>query len=81
MKKPTKKLRFNDLSNPWQRFRSQTGISQAQLAELLKVGQPAVSGYEAGDFPLPDTAKRFVELARRYKVRMSMEEVYGRLAV
>mgnify|MGYP001565878366 CR=1 FL=1 len=81
MKKPTKKLSFNDLSNPWQRFRSQTGISQAQRAELLKVGQPAVSGYEAGDFPHPDTAKRFVEIARKHKIRMSMEEVYARLEV
>lgn len=81
MKKPTKKLRFNDLSNPWQRFRSQTGISQAQLADLLKVGQPAVSGYEAGDFPAPETAKRFVAIAQKYKVRMSMSEIYERLAV
>ena len=81
MPRAKKKLRFTNLSNPWQRFRSQTGISQVALAELMNMGQPAISAYESrGRFPGPIAAKRFVELAKRYRVRMSLDEVYERLA-
>ena len=80
MQRAKKKLRFTDLSNPWQRFRSQTGLSQVALAELMEMGQPAISAYESrGRFPEPIAAKRFVDLAKRYRVRMSMEEIYANL--
>ena len=73
------KLKFTDLSNPWQRFRSQTGMTQTALAELLQTKQTSISQYEAGDFPSPGVAKRFVALARRYKVRMDLDELYANL--
>ena len=77
--KRERKLTFSDLSNPFQRFRSQTGLSQTDLAKELGLGQSAISGYEAGDLPVPEVAARFVKLARRYRVRMDMNEVYARL--
>ena len=75
------KLKFTDLTNPWQRFRSQTGLSQVAVAELMQMGQPAISSYELGRPPSPRVAKRFVELAKRYKVRMDLDEVFGALVV
>ena len=79
MPKAQRKLRFTNLTSPWQRFRSQTGISQVQLAKLLELSQPAISKYERGALPEPGIAKRFVALSRRYKVRMSLEELYADL--
>ena len=79
MKKTKRKLRFSDLSNPWQRFRSQTGLTQAQLAQLLDMKQTAISMYECGDrLPAPAYARRFLKLAKRRKIRMSMDEIYAR---
>ena len=76
------KPRFNDLTNPFQRARSMTGLSQYALADVLKIQQPAVSGYESGvDFPSPVTAKRFVLWCRRRKIRMSLDEVFEQLTV
>ena len=77
--KRERKLTFSDLSNPWQRFRSQTGLSQTDLARELGLGQSAISGYEGGDLPVPEIAARFVKLARRYRVRMSLDEIYAAL--
>ena len=75
------KPRFNDLTNPFQRARSMTGLSQYALADELKIVQSAISGYEAGvDFPSPITAKRFVEWCRKRRVRMDLDEVYAKLA-
>ena len=76
-----RKLKFTNLSNPWQRFRSQTGLSQVELAEALKIKQPAVSAYELGNLPSTRIAKRFVDLAKKHRVRMSLDEVYGALTV
>ncbi len=73
------KLRLGDLTNPWVRFRSQTGFSQAALAGLMKLGQPAISSYEAGSFPEVAIAKRFVELSRKHRVRMDLDEIYAAL--
>ena len=74
--------RFNDLTNPFQRARSMTGISQQELANALEVQQSIVSRYETSrQFPHPEIAKRFVLWCRKRKIRMSMEEVYERLAV
>ena len=59
-----------------------TGMPQHELADVLKIGQPAVSGYESGaDFPHPVIAKRLVLWCRKRKIRMSMDEVYERLEV
>ena len=77
--KRERKLTFSDLSNPWQRFRSQTGLSQTDLARELGLGQSAISGYEAGDLPVPEVAARFVKLAKKRRVRMDFNEVYGAL--
>ena len=79
MAKSEKKRVFTDLTNPFQRFRSQTGMSQVELAAALGLGQPAVSAYERGAFPGPAIAKLFVDLAKRHKVRMDLDEVYERL--
>jgi len=73
--------RCDDLTNPFQRVRSQAGLSQQALADALKVQQPAISGYEAGDFPSPTVAKRLVLWCRKKKIRMSMDEVFEKLAV
>ena len=75
------KVKFTDLTNPFQRARSMVGMSQYALADELKIGQPAVSGYEDGDFPSPEVAKRFVLWCRKRKIRMSLDEVYERLPV
>ena len=72
-------LKFKDLRNPWQRFRSQTGLSQVELAKEMNLVQSAISSYECGSFPEPAIAKRFVSIARRHKVRMSLEEIYAEL--
>mgnify|MGYP001599850111 FL=1 len=73
--------RCNDLTNPFQRARSMSGISQQALAEALKIQQPAISGYENGDFPSPEVAKRFVLWCRKRKIRMSLDEVFEQLTV
>ncbi len=77
MAKSEKKRVFTDLRNPFQRFRSQTGMSQVQLAVALGLGQPAISAYERGSFPEPSIAKLFVDLAKRHKVRMDLDEIYA----
>ena len=74
--------RFNDLTNPFQRARSMTGISQQKLADALEIQQSIVSRYETSrQFPGPEIAKRFVLWCRKRKIRMTLEEVYDRLAV
>lgn len=76
------KIRFNDLSNPFQRVRSMVGISQRALGDAIGTGQPKISAYEATDeFPTPVVAKRFVLWCRKRKIRMSLEEVYENLEV
>lgn len=71
------KISFSDLSNPWQRYRSQTGVSQATLAQELGISQVAISGYERRiRKPLPRIAQAFVALAAARKVRMTWEEIY-----
>ena len=79
MPKVGRRIGFTDLSNPWQRFRSQLGISQTTLARLLNLRQSAISKYEQGGAPKPEIAKRFVALAKKHRVRMSMDEVYANL--
>ena len=75
-------LKFSDLSNPWQRFRSMMAMSQRDLAKILELGQSTVSQYESGArFPDPVPAKRFVILCRARRVRCSMDEVYEKLDV
>ena len=81
MAKRPKQLKFSDLSNPWQRFRSQTGFSQVELAAAMNVGQSAISAYESGALPSATIAQRFVALARKHRVRMDLDEVYAALAV
>lgn len=73
--------RFNDLTNPFQRARSMTGVSQYALAAALKVQQPAISSYEAGSFPEVAIAKRFVLWCRKRRVRMSLDEVFDKLEI
>lgn len=79
MARPDKKRKLSNLQNPFQRFRSQTGMSQVELAAALGLGQPAISSYERGSFPGPTIAKLFVDLAKRHKVRMDLDEVYQQL--
>lgn len=79
MQKHKKKLRFNDLSNPFQRFRSQTGVTQLELAKNLGLRQSTISGYEAGDVPDPPVAKRFIDLAKKHRIRMDFNELYAGL--
>ena len=73
---------FNDLSNPWQRFRSQTGMGQIELAKLLGISQPGLCAYEKRPdqkgfrSPRVEVAKRFIELAKQRRVRMSFSELY-----
>ena len=81
MAKVEKKRKFTNLTNAFQRFRSQTGMSQVELAAALGLGQSAISGYERGAFPEPAIAKLFVDLAKRHRVRMDLDEVYERLEV
>lgn len=77
----TNRPRFTDLTNPFQRARSMAGISQHALADILGVGQPAISGYETeeGRFPEIRAAKRFVLWCRKNKIRMDLDEVYEKL--
>ena len=72
--------RFNDLTNPFQRARSMTGLSQHKLAKELDLKQSIVSRYESSQlFPGPEVAKRFVAWCKKRRIRMSLEEVYQRL--
>lgn len=72
------KISFKNLSNPWQRFRSQTGMSQDRLAAALNVSQAAVSAYETRRrAPLMSVSKRFLALAALWKIRMSLAELYA----
>mgnify|MGYP001601916573 FL=1 len=73
--------RFNDLTNPFQRARSMTGLSQYALADALGIQQSVISRYEScAMFPDPATAKKFVLWCRKRKIRMSLEEIYERVA-
>ena len=76
-----RKIGFTNLTNPFQRFRSQVGMSQQGLAEQLKLAQSAISNYERGHPPTPEIAKRFVALAKARRVRMSLDEIYSSLGV
>ena len=72
------KISFKDLSNPWQRFRSQTGMSQAALAQLIGCTQVAISAYESRRrTPAMRISKEFLALAAARKVRMSLAELYA----
>lgn len=80
--RPKGTVKFNDLSNPWQRFRAVTGMSQAALAGLIEVAQQTICQYESGErFPHPFYAKRFVILCKARRIRCSMDEVYDKLSV
>lgn len=72
------KISFKDLSNPWQRFRSQTGMSQSALGKLVGVTQVAISAYESRRrTPAMRVSKALVALALTRKVRMSLAELYA----
>lgn len=81
MPKREKRLQFTNLSNPWQRFRSRTGLSQADVAALLKLGQPTISQYETGCTPEPANAKKFLLLCRQHKIPCTMDDIYATLEV
>lgn len=74
--------RFTDLSNPWQRFRAQTNMTQQQLADILEAGQTAVAQWESGRrTPSPWQAKRFLVLCKARKVRCSWDEIYEHVSL
>ena len=72
-----RRLYFSNLSNPWQRFRSRTGMSQTDVAVLLGIGQTAISQYESGSAPDPAIAKKFTTLCRQHRIPCSMDELYA----
>lgn len=86
-KKPGAKISFKNLSNPFQRFRSQTGMSQMELARALGRSQVTIAGYEKmpGEpghrAPRMPVAQRFMELAKAKKIRMTFDEIYPRKGV
>ena len=62
--------RFNDLTNPFQRARSMTGLSQEALANELDTKQSIISRFENSVlFPQPDTAKKFVAWCKKRKLK------------
>ena len=72
-----RKIMFKDMSNPWQRFRSQTGMSQAALGRELGVSQVHICSLETSKrVPSPMLAQKFVDLAKSRRVRMSLQEIY-----
>ena len=74
---PHKASRFTNLTNVFQRYRSMKGVSQAELAERLGIGQGTVSDYERGRRrPEVAVAQRFLALCKEKRVRCSMEEIY-----
>ena len=81
-KKRGKPISFTDLSNPFQRLRSQLGWSQRQMALALGLGFHTVQCYEWGTrLPRPANAQRFLALAHRHRLRMSMDEIYQKKGV
>ncbi|AZY50106.1 XRE family transcriptional regulator [Bordetella avium] len=65
--------------NSIRRIRIGAGLSQAQLAAELGVGQSAVSQYETGAIrPGIDQARRLVALAAKAGLRISLDQVYER---
>ncbi len=71
-------LSFKDMSNPFQRFRSQTDMGQVELAAALGVKQSTVSMYESGiRRPRVSVAEAFVKLAKARRIRMSLDEIFS----
>ena len=77
--KRERRLQFTNLQNPFQRFRSRTGLSQGGLAAALNLRQSTISKYETGGMPDPLHAKRFIALCRKHNVVCSMDEIYANL--
>jgi len=74
--------KFTNLANPWQRFRSQTGMSQAALARALGVRQSTVCKWEKTPrakwqrWPSRKYALALIDLAEHKKIRMALYEIY-----
>ena len=80
--KPDKRrrVRFTDLTNPFQRFRSRTGYTQWQLGLAIHCQQGRISEYETwAARPSVPAAKRFVALCRQHHVPANLDEVFARV--
>ena len=80
--KPDKRhrVRFTDLTNPFQRFRARTGYTQKQLGLAIGTTQGNVSGVETWlKVPSIPIAKRFVALCRQHHVPANLDEVFARV--
>lgn len=64
------------------RLRKQCGLTQEQLAVQMGVSGPLINHYERGKNQItPANAWRLVEVCRRYKVKTSLDEIYGEVKV
>lgn len=59
-------------------LRAQMGVTQVELAKNLGVCQANVSFYETkGQTITPHVAKRLIQFARKRKVKLTYEQIYG----
>jgi DNA-binding transcriptional regulator YiaG len=59
-----------ELSNKIKQLRTSLGFSQKKFAELLKIGQTTVAGYEVGRIkPSSDILEKMVKLAKTNKIK------------
>ena len=62
-------------------IRALLGVSQADMAEGLGCAQTNVSHYEKGQMLPPDRAARLIDFAKTRRLRLTLDQVYGRVAL
>ena len=69
-------MNITDAEHPMRTFRAASGMTQAELAAALGVQQGAIGNYEAWSrLPRPDTAWRFIRLARGQGFNCTLEQL------
>lgn len=59
------------------RLRDRLRVSQREMARLLAVSNTSIHKYEAGAMePKPCVAWRYIRLAREYRHRLRLEDIY-----
>lgn len=60
-------------------IRERLGLTQTELAEGIGCTQGNIGHYERGQVLLPDRAERLIDLAARQGLKLTLDQVYGRM--
>lgn len=59
-------------------IRRSLGLTQAEVAAELNVSPACISNWEAGYRRLlPEKAKKYIKLAEKYKLKYTLNDIYG----